>query len=68
VSWQLRQALLSGSAACCLIYVHVLHTILLRQDAAASSIGLLLLLLWLELLAARCLPLQLLLLPGLAIL
>jgi hypothetical protein len=67
VSWQLRQTLLSGSAACCLIYVHVLDTILLRQDAAASSIGLLLLL-WLKLLAARCLPLQLLLLPGLAIL
>jgi hypothetical protein len=38
VSWQLWQALLSGGAACSLIYVHVLHTILLRQDAAASSV------------------------------
>jgi hypothetical protein len=67
VRWQLRQALLSGSATCCLVYVHVLHTILLRQYAAASSIRLLLLL-CLKLLAARCLPLQLLLLPCLTIL
>jgi hypothetical protein len=35
---QLRQALLSGSATCCLINVHVLHTILLWQYTAASSI------------------------------